>query len=712
MTKSSEKDDASAREPFVPFKVQWGKTAPAPAGEVEMPREDRLFNRDLSWLAFNERVLNEAADSGVPPLERLRMATIVSSNLDEFFMVRVAELSRTARREPGARFPDGLTVRQALAQIRERVLGQKSRQAAVLDDILAALRAKGIEILTDFAEDAALDAEIAAALPRLRICRRKSSESFPDLRSARIHVFVRFPGEYAFISIEEREARLLELPPAKSGRRYVLLERWLSARAAQLFGGREVIEAFPFKLIRDADLRYRPDEEDTLEEQIRQAVEGRQRARIVRLEVDSPSYSEGALFLASALGLDSGGLYRFDLPLDLRTLAMVYSQEGSERLRYPPVQPQTPALFAKAKTLFDAIRRRDILLHHPYDSFDIVESFVKAAAEDPDVTAIRHTLYRTSRESPIIEALREAARRGKKVTAYVEIKARFDELNNVRCAEELRQSGVRIIRPLGRFKVHSKITQVLRKEGESEASYLHLGTGNYHPVTARQYTDLGLLTCDATLGAEAAEYFLAMARGAEPAGMKELLVAPGSLHRQVRRLIRGEVEHHKKDGNGRIMAKMNSLADIETIEELYGASRAGVKVDLLVRGICALVPGIKGLSENIRVVSVIDRFLEHSRIFYFRAGGAERLYLSSADWMPRNFFTRYEIAFPVKDAALKVYVRDVILGRGLEDNVKAWTLRPDGAYVKPAAEAEAVRSQELFEALARKGYRDTALEKR
>ena len=687
--------------------------ASAPRPDESLKASERFFNRDLSWLAFNDRVLSEAATASVPPLERLRFATIVSSNLDEFYMVRVAEISKIARVSATRRFPDGLTTRQVLAQIREHALRQKSRQATVLEDVLEALRLEGIEILTDFTSGRRPDREMQARLPRLRTVLRRFPESLPPLMSSRIHVFVRFPREYAIITIEEREARLIALAGRGRGRRFALLERWIADRADDLFPDREVIEAFPFKIIRDADLRYRPDYEESLEDQIFEAVQRRVRAKVVRLEVDSPTYSEGALFLATSLGLDSAALYRFDLPLDLRTLARIEPPRPGS-LRYPPIEPRVPGPFRKPRSAFAIVRKHDILLHHPYDSFDIVVKFLQGAARDPQVKRIYHTLYRTSQDSPVMEALKDAAKNGKKVVAYVEIKARFDELNNLRWAEELRKSGVRVVRHLGRFKVHSKVTQVIREEDGTEVSYLHLGTGNYHPITAKQYTDLGLLTCDETLGREVSDYFAALSSGRRPGRFKELLVAPVNLHSSMLALIREETRLQKSGVRGHIIAKMNALVDPVLIEALYEASHAGVKVDLMVRGICCLRPGIQGLSENIRVLSVVDRFLEHSRIYYFRAGGARKLYLSSADWMPRNFYSRYEVAFPVKDPQLKRYVHDTILGKGLADNQKAWMLKPDGSYSRVVAGPGAVpvRSQTFFEALARSDYRDTALERR
>ncbi len=669
--------------------------------------QGKYLNRNLSWLYFNDRVLGEAADPTVPALERLRFAIIVSSNLDEFFMVRVAEVARLARAKQVTRFPDGLTARRLLTAIRDHVLQQKRQQASILADIFIKLAEEGIVVYSDFKDkDEKLDKEIRSHLPALNFLIRRNTEPLPPLMSERIHVFVRFPNEYAVISIEARDARLMEL----SNKRFALVERWLSARAKELFPGKEVIEAFPFKIIRDADLRVSQDDSDTLEEQIVEAVEGRSKAKVVRLEVDAPAYSEGALFLAASLGLDSAALYRFDLPLDLRTLGKIYSLPGHSKLQYTPIVPQVPSFMAEARNIFDSIRKKDVLLHHPYDSFDTIEKFIQKAARDPHVTHIFHTIYRTSKDSPIMQALIDAVKNGKKVTVYVEIKARFDELNNVKWANELRKAGAKVVNPLGGFKVHCKLTQVIRKENSQDVSYLHLGTGNYHPGTARQYTDLGLLTSDPQLGAEVTYYFDLISPHKPNPDFKDLMVAPVNLHRQFLELIKKETEFQKQEGGkGHIIAKMNSLVDTNIIDALYDASNAGVKIELLVRGICCLRPGVKGMSENIRVFSVVDRFLEHSRIYYFRSGGAKKVYLSSADWMPRNFYNRYEIAFPIKDPILKRYVREVILETSLNDNVKAWQLNSDGTYSKVKTTGKPVRSQDVFEELSKKQYEGTIL---
>lgn len=687
------------------------------AGAPELAVESKYFNRNLSWLHFNDRVLAEAADSTVPAMERLRFLGIVSSNLDEFFMVRVAEVAKILRRKPSARFSDGLTANQVFAQMRAHVLAQKNRQAIIYKHVVEVLKKEDIVIHSDMAEflqDNELNRTVRQKLPEIKILIQKTKDSLLPLMSERIHVFVRFPGEYAVIGIEDRAARLLELPSSGQKLRFALVEKWICANAKKIFKGREVIESFPFKIIRDADLRFHPDIEETLEDQIIEAVKHRKKAKVVRLEVDASYYSEGAFFLATALGLNSASMYRFDLPLDLRTLNRICNMKQAKRLLYDKNEPFFPKQWSHAKDIFELIRTNDILLHHPYDSFDFVIRFIQAAAEDPHVTSIHHTMYRTSKDSPIMEALKLAVKNGKKVTVYIEIKARFDELNNVKWANELRGAGARVVWPFGHFKVHSKVTQVMRMENDVEKSYLHLGTGNYHPRTARQYTDLGLLTCDPVLGKDVAQFFSTLPNRSKPRGIVDILLAPGILHKSMLGLIEDEIDIQKAGGQGHIIAKMNSLVDPETIQKLYEASSAGVKIELIVRGICCLRPGIKGLSENIHVISIIDRFLEHSRIYYFRAGGQKKLYLSSADWMPRNFFNRFELAFPIKDPILKKYIHETILKNSLAENVRGWILNPEGTYSKVSRKPSdnLNRSQYLFETVARNNYQGTVLENR
>ena len=516
----------------------------------------RFLNRDLNWLKFNDSVLEEAADPSVPLLERLDFCGIFSSNLDEFFMVRMALISRLARRYKRFNFPDGLNARRLLELIREHVLRQKARQAETLDNVLAGLSEKGVTVKYRFESDTSWDEIIRKNLPEIEFSIRRSDESLPPLDESGIYVFVRFLREIAILKMKGRSKRLMQLPSQKGEHRFVLMDRWLAARAHEFFPNRKVVESFCFKLLRDADLRYQSeDDDDDLEEQVVKAVQRRTRARIVRLEVDSSSYSEGAIYLSSKLGLDSSAIYRFDLPLDLRTLGRIKALVPNEELRYPSVQPRMPELFRENPDIFNLITQRDFLLHHPYDSFDAVIKFIRQAATDADVTEIYHMLYRTSRVSPVMEALREAAKRGKKVTVYVEIKARFDEMNNVRWAADLRKAGVRVVRPFSGFKVHSKVTQVIRKEQGQPVSYLHLGTGNYNEETARQYTDLGLLTKDPVLGEECRMYFRMLTHADQPFDFKEMMVAPDNLKKRILGLIQGEINVQKHGGRVEVQSE-------------------------------------------------------------------------------------------------------------------------------------------------------------
>ena len=691
---------------------QYTKESAAKSHPATELSDRRYSNRDLSWLTFNARVLSEAANRQVPLLERLRFAAIVSSNLDEFFMVRVSEILKIARRTPSKKFPDGYFPKQVLSGIRESVTQQKADQARIVKEILKVLAKNKIYIHHHFAEHFAHDTQIKERLPDIQIILRPIATPPPFLFGDSLYVFILFPKEYAILRLR-RQDRLVRLE--ESGIvRYVLLERWLSTRAKEIFSDKEVLESFAFKILRDADLRFRSENEDTLEEQIVQAVERRRQAPIVRLEADSSTYTEGVFLLASALGVSSSNLYRFNLPLDLSALMKIYNQLDYPKLKYAPIQPQVPRILSGQKSIFELLKARDILLHHPYDSFDCVIRLLEESATDPNVTEIYHTLYRTTEVSPVMESLKKAAINGKKVIVYVEIKARFDELNNVRWASNLRASGVRVIRHIGRYKVHSKATVISRKENDSVRLYAHLGTGNYHPNNARQYTDLSLLTSNQNLVQEAFGYFKALSGRSELPEFKKLLVSPKNLRSEILRLIQNEVTIQKQGGKGRIIAKLNALTDTDIIDALYKASESGVKIQLIVRGSCCLRPGIRGLSSNIEVISIIDRFLEHSRIYYFRAGGERKVYLSSADWRPRNFFSRYEVAFPIEDPSLKKYIYEIILKNALNDNIKSWRLQKDSTYqrTKLIPNAEKIRSQFLFESLSKTFYKNTTLEKR
>ncbi|MCX7958507.1 MAG: polyphosphate kinase 1 [Deltaproteobacteria bacterium] len=673
-----------------------------------------LFNRDLSWLSFNNRVLDEAADESVPLLERLRFLTIVSSNLDEFFKVRFAELSKLFRKYPTKRLNDGYPVSRVIFQVREEVVRQKNRQAEIFNIVMNILRTEGIMVHYEAGTiNNEINEQVKAQLPNLNIVTRKLNEPMPELKSETIYIYVRFVDEYAIIGFDATDKRLIKVNDSRYKMSFVLLDRWIVEHINGFFPERNIIEAFPFKIIREHDLPYEFDD-DAMEGYTEKKSRSGRLPRVVRLEVDAPIYPEGAIFISSLLRIDSVSIYRFSIPLNLKSFNSILNYEGFDNLKYPKITPAVPVPFKKPGKMIDIIKKHDVLLHHPYDSFDIVVNFIKEASIDPEVTDIFHVIYRAGEKSELLEYLKQAASSGKNVSVYVEIKARFDEKTNLKWIKELKSAKVKVIPPLRDKKVHSKVTQVVKSENGKTFYYTHLGTGNYHPATTRLYTDLGLLTSNQEIGEEVHIYFRRLALGRQVPYFRHLLVAPANLRTGILRLIRNEINSHIKYGNGLIIAKMNSLVDPDTINALYNASMSGVKIFLIVRGICCLKPNIKGISENIRVTSIIDRFLEHSRIFYFYANGEEQIYLSSADWMPRNFYNRFEIAFPVLDPLLKRYVRDVILETALSDNVKARLLQPDGSYIriKPKESEKIIRSQFQFVSLAESSYKGTILEKR
>ncbi len=702
---------------WLTFNKTTSENLPERAMGAGTPNNARFFNRDISWLTFNDRVLAEAEQPDVPLLERLFFIGIVSSNLDEFFTVRVAELLRLQKVAPRKPYPDALTPESLALQVRERVLRQKSRQALILGSLLKALTLEGIQLYTVFDQnDALLDDEIEKLLPEMEMFVSKLSDPMPALQGSDLQIFIRFSDEFAVVRFKNPRDRLLELPAAGTARSFVLLDRWIIARAHKLFPKKKVIETFAFRLLRNADIPMDIRDEDSHEQQVIKAVSKRPYSRIVRLEIDSSEYTDGALLLAMNLKVDPASIYRFDLPLNLHFFTSFKSlfEKSMPHLLYHPIVPRPPEVLDRDSGIFSVIRKQDIILHHPYDSFDVVIDFLGQAARDPGVTEIFHTLYRTNNLSPITDILKKAAKNGKKVIVYVEIKARFDEMNNVMHASELRKAGVKVITPIGAYKVHSKITKVCRTENNKTVSYLHMGTGNYHAGTARQYTDLGLLTTNRELVAEASMYCdMLQGKNSHPR-YEQLLVSPVNLHNRIISLIQDEIHNKKTGAQSRIIAKMNALTDTNVIEALYEASHAGVRVDLIIRGTCCLRPGVPGLSENIRVISIVDRFLEHSRIYYFNAGGRHKIYLSSADWRPRNFIRRYEIAFPITDPRISEHIRDVILLNSLKDNVKARVLQGDGSYraVSRSRNAAAIRSQFVFEQMAEQSYANTPLKSR
>ncbi len=654
-------------------------------------KEPELFlNRELSWLQFNGRVLEEALDPATPLLERLKFATIVSSNLDEFFMVRVAAVKNAI--DEGDTAPDlaGLTPVQLLQQIAAAAHEQVERLYAALgDEILPALAARGIALRTGEQLDPAQRAQVARhfrdeILPALTPLAIDSSRPFPLLGSLTLNVGVLLaPAEgedqprLGVVQVPSLLPRLVRL--VGDGTQYTLLEEIVRGELAALFPGQEIRDAAAFRIARDSELDL--DDEGgrdflaVLEEELR----NRRRGRTVRLEVEARAGDELVQQLCQRLEVGPEDVYRAPGLLDVRALFPLVDLPALEDLRDLPLKPVVTVEPQQQERVFELLEERDQLLFHPYDSFDPVVAFVSRAADDPDVLAIKQTLYRTSGKSPVIQALARAAEQGKQVTVLVELMARFDEQSNIRWARQLEAAGAHVIYGLRGYKTHAKICLVVRRTQQGIRRYVHLGTGNYNDRTARLYTDVGLLTADPDVGRDASAFFNALTGYSDPPAMKKLCMAPTQLRERLLQLIERERRRAEEGQAAQIRAKMNGLVDEDLIRALYDAARAGVQVQLNVRGICCLRPGLKGVSESVQVVSIVDRFLEHARVFHFRDGGDDAVYLSSADWMPRNLDRRIELLFPVESPECKARLLgalDVLF----QDNVKARRLQSDGSY--------------------------------
>ncbi len=655
--------------------------------------DPRLFsNRELSLLEFQRRVLQEAQDKANPLLERAMFLSILGSNIDEFFQVRVAVLKQ--RVTSGAEEPrfDGLTGTELLAAIHSEVASlEKAAYICYRENLRPELAEAGIRIVDyiDLGEQpkAALDSYFQTTVfPVLTPLAFDPGRPFPHISNLSLNLAVVVRDAHG----AERFARvkipntLPQLVPTGEPQQFVWLEQLIAANLQALFPGLEVLQAHPFHVTRDAEVAIQELESDDLLETIEEAVWRRRFRSVVRLQVDQAIPPAIVKLLAEELEIPETAVYRLDGPLDLSRLKQLYSLDRPD-LKYRPFSPHVPPeLHARAKEdIFAAIRREDVLLHHPFESFQPVVEFIRRAAHDPDVLAIKMTLYRVGRNSPIVQALLEGIEEGKQVSVLLELKARFDEESNIEWARALEREGVHVIYGLVGLKVHSKIALVVRREGDVIRRYVHLGTGNYNPQTARMYTDLSMFTCDDQIGADATDLFNYLTGYSAKTELRKLLVAPVSLRNRLGALIEREIAyaHHRKRGH--LIFKMNALEDPEMIKLLYRASQAGIRVDLLVRGLCCLRPGIPGISENITVRSVIGRFLEHARIFYFRNGGREEVYLGSADLMPRNLNRRVEVIFPVKEPRLISRLRDEILEVYLADDVNSHVLQTDGSYRRP-----------------------------
>lgn len=693
---------------FIPPVPPLGRAKKHPMGKRKIRDPSLFINRELSWLEFNRRVLEEAQSPATPLLERLKFLSIVSSNLDEFFMVRVAGLRRQGESAKVQWSPDGMTVEEQLKAISKRCHEMVEEQYRCLhQEVLPALASEGViwHRVADLSPeqhewvDEYFHKQVFPVLTPLAI---DPSHPFPHLRnlSLNLAIALRPPkrGEktlyLAVVQVPGVLNRVVRLPG--KGFHFVLLEEVIADQIHELFQGLKPVGCYPFRVTRDSDLNIDEEDAEDLLETMEEELRKREWQDCIRLET-SPDCPKFILEqLCSALKLTEREVYKVQGPLNLRDFMEVYKAAERDDLKYPPYMPPAGPEAQTDGDLFAAIREGDILLHHPFDSFATVVRLVEQAAEDPDVLAIKQTLYRTSGDSPIVQALMRAARNGKSVTVLVELKARFDEENNINWARELEQAGVHVVYGMVGLKTHCKLILVVRREEDRLRRYVHLGTGNYHPATAKLYTDLGLLTCQLPFGQDVSRLFNILTGYSEIPQWRKLSIAPLQLRERILELIDREAKRSTPERPGRIIAKMNALVDVETIEALYRASQAGVRVDLIVRGICCLRPGVPGVSENIRVRSIIGRYLEHSRIFYFENGGQPEVFLSSADWMPRNFDGRVETMFPVEDPALKQRVIDEILGLALQDNVQARELQPDGRYrrLTPQEGEEPINSQE------------------
>jgi polyphosphate kinase len=680
-------------------------------------RDPALFiNRELSWLAFNERVLEEAADATNPLLERLKFAGITASNLDEFFMVRVAGLNHEMGEGGHKADLAGLTPAQQKAAVSERAhLFVQVLYRLVCGELLPALAQHGIRVVTvgelEDAQRAAVSTYFReSVLPVLTPLAIDVSRPFPMLSSLSLNVAVWLapagpdePRRLAIVQVPAKLARLVRVD-ASAGLVFVLLEDVIRANLDLLFPGQVILETTVIRLARDSEIELDDEGGRSYLEVVEDELRRRRRSDVVRLEIEEGSSEDLLAVLVEQVHVTPQDIYRIPGPLDLRALMSLLDVPGHTALRDVPWRPADALDESERANIFQVVESRDVLLHHPYDSFDPVVELVVRAAADPDVLAIKQTLYRTSGDSPIIEALRRAADQGKQVTVLVELLARFDEERNLHWVRTLEEAGAHVIYGIQGYKTHAKICLVVRRTPQGIRRYVHLGTGNYNDRTARLYTDFGLMTCAAAIAEDASAFFTALTGYSDPPRMKKLVMAPTDLRERFLKLIDRERRRAEAGQAAEIRAKLNSLIDKDIIGALYEASQAGVRVLLNVRGICALRPGVRGVSDHITVVSIVDRFLEHSRVYYFKNGGDDEVYLASADWMSRNLDRRIELMFPVEDHACRERVL-YALGAMFRDNVKARQLGPDGMYRrrKPSRGEEAFRVQQHLYDNARAG---------
>lgn len=675
---------------------------------------DNFISRELSLLEFNRRVLAQAEDPTVPLLERLKFVCIVSTNLDEFFEIRVSGLQQ--RREVGAapNGPEMLTPQQALREIGQISHNLVNEQYRLLnEELFPELRAAGIHFLrrefwTEEQRNWLQRYFRREVVPTLSPISLDPARPFPRILNKSLNFIVGLDGIHAFgrpcdraiVQAPRSLPRLIHLPPelsATGNSESVFLSSIIHAFVDELFVGMEITGCYQFRITRNSDLYVDEEEVDNLMRAIEGELASNRYGAAVRMEIAHDCPAELTNYLLNMFDLDEQDLYKVDGPVNLNRLLAIYDMSDREELKYPAFTPGLPSTLRETPDIFHLMRRQDLLLHHPYESFGPVLDLIIKASQDPDVVAIKMTLYRAGRSSAIVDHLVAAAQAGKEITVVVELRARFDEAANIAFANRLQESGAHVVYGVVGFKTHCKMALIIRREHEGLRRYVHLSTGNYHPGTARVYTDYGLFTADEDLTEDVQNLFLQLTSMTQTPPLRKLVQAPFKMHAYLLQLIEDEISNINNGGNGHIVVKINALVEAELIAALYRASRAGVMVDLIVRGVCCLKPGIPGISENIRVRSIIGRFLEHSRVYYFHANGDELVYCASADWMDRNVFRRVEICFPVSEPAMKQRLL-ADLDLCLSDNAGAWELGADGVWtrVQPRMPEDSVSAQDTL----------------
>ena len=673
----------------------------------DLKAPQNYINRELSFLEFNQRVLDQAFDESVPLLERLRFLSISSANLDEFFEIRVAGLKQLLELGAGQFASDALTPEELLTALHERALRLVSEQYRCLNEVLLpALAAQGISLLgrAGWSPEAEkwleqyFEHEIEPVLSPLGL---DPARPFPRIQNKSLNFIVHLEGkdafgrdsEHAIVQAPRSLPRVVPVPGDGSGKTLVLLTAIVGAFVHKLFAGIKVTGCYQFRVTRNSDLFVDEEEIDDLRRALEGELAHRRYGAAVRLETSRDCPEDMAQFLLRQFALHDVDMYRVPGPVNLNRLSAIYDLVQRPDLKYPIFTPGLPRRLVASSDLFAVIRQNDLMLHHPYQSFVPVMDFLRLAAADPQVLAIKQTLYRAGNDSPIVDALVAAANAGKDVTVIVELRARFDEEANIELSNRLQEAGAHVMYGVVGYKTHAKLALVVRREPGGIRRYCHLGTGNYHPRTARQYTDYGIFTCNDQIGQDVHELFLQLTSLTQTPKLKRLVQSPFGMHEMVLAKLAREADHARAGRKARVIAKMNALTEPLVIEALYKASCAGVKIDLIIRGVCALRPGVPGVSENIAVRSLVGRFLEHSRVCYFENGGEPEMFCTSADWMERNFFRRVEVAFPIeREVHRERMLRD--LNSCLNDTCQAWVLRPDGRYERVArAEQRPVNAQ-------------------